>query len=116
MDVNARNDCLARGEIARDDMWPHIVEYEARPRTFRFSFGLDELPEAPGVILIRGPRQYGKSTWLELALRDTIEAYGAGSAYILNGDELTDAADLERHIRGPDSDVRIQSAGAPTVH
>ena len=98
VDVNARNDCLARGEIDRDELWPRIVEFEARPCTFRFSFGLDELPEDPGVILIRGPRQYGKSTWLELALRETIEAYGPGSAYILNGDELTDADDLEGNI------------------
>ena len=98
MDVNARNACLARGEIDRDDLWPCIIDYEQRPRTFRFSFGLDELPEEPGVILIRGPRQYGKSTWLELAAHDTVAEHGPGSAYILNGDELTDAADLERHI------------------
>ena len=70
----------------------------ARPRTFRFSFGLDELPQEPGVILVRGPRQYGKSTWLELMLRDTVEDHGPGSAYILNCDELTDAQDLERHF------------------
>lgn len=31
-------------------------------------------------------------------LRDTVADHGPGSAYILNGDELTDAADLERHI------------------
>ena len=100
MDVNARNTLLASGQIDRDDLWPCIVEFEARPRQFRFSFGLDELPEAPGVILVRGPRQYGKSTWMELALRETIEDFGPGSAYVLNGDELSDAADLERNIAG----------------
>ena len=98
MDVKARNELLAKGQIDRDDLWPRLVEFEERPRTFRFSFGLDELPEEPGVILVRGPRQYGKSTWLELMLRDTVVDHGPRSAYILNGDELTDAQDLERHI------------------
>ena len=98
MDVKTRNELLAKGEIDRDDLWPRLVEFEERPRTFRFSFGLDELPEEPGVILVRGPRQYGKSTWLELMLRRTVEDHGPGSAYILNGDELSDALDLERHI------------------
>ena len=98
VNVIEKNEHLARGHIDREDMWPRLVEFEARPRTFRFSFGLDELPEEPGVILIRGPRQYGKSTWLELALRDTVRQYGPGSAYVLNGDELSDATDLERHI------------------
>lgn len=98
MDVNEKNRLLSTGRIDRDDLWPRIVEYEARARTFRFSFGLDELPEEPGIILVRGPRQYGKSTWLELELRDTVERFGPGSAYFLNGDDLTDADDLEQRI------------------
>lgn len=45
---------------------------------FRLEFGLDEIPTEPGVILIRGARQYGKSTWLEGAIRDTVRRHGAG--------------------------------------
>lgn len=66
MDVNTRNQLFAKGEIDRSDLWPKITEYEEQARTFRFAFGLDNLPEEAGIILIRGPRQYGKSTWLEL--------------------------------------------------
>lgn len=72
---------FSRGEIGRDDLWPKVTEYREQPCTFRFSFGLDELPAEPGIILIRGPRQFGKSTWLELELKRTLEGYGPGSAY-----------------------------------
>jgi predicted AAA+ superfamily ATPase len=98
MDVNTRNGLFSRGEIDRIDLWPKIAEYEDQPRTFRFTFGLDELPGEPGILLIRGPRQYGKSTWLELALRDTLLQNGPGSAYFLNGDDIADEGDLERQI------------------
>jgi len=47
---------------------PRSRESEDPSCTFRFNFGLDELPVEPEIILIRGPRQYGKSTWLALAL------------------------------------------------
>jgi hypothetical protein len=32
------------------------LEYRDQPCTFRFCFGLDELPTDAGIILIRGPR------------------------------------------------------------
>src|SRR5262249_53007421 len=98
MDVNTRNRLFASGDLDRSDLWPKITEYEEQPRTFRFSFGLDALPDEPGIILVRGPRQYGKSTWLELELRDTLEAHGPGSAGFLNGDDVTDAHELESRI------------------
>ena len=98
MDVNDKNRLLATGQIDREGLWPRIAEFEEKPCTFRFSFGLDELPVEPGIILIRGPRQYGKSTWLELELRETAKRYGPASAYFLNGDELTDANDLQNRV------------------
>jgi predicted AAA+ superfamily ATPase len=94
MDVNSRNRLFSTGEIDREDLWPKLTELEELPCTFRFRFGLDELPTEPGLILIRGPRQYGKSTWLEQKLRDTLEELGRGSAYFLNGDE----GELEKRI------------------
>lgn len=57
-------------------------------------FGLDVLPVEPGVILIRGARQLGKSTWLEGAMRDTVRQHGPGSALFLDGDHVADADDL----------------------
>lgn len=91
MDVKTINGLLARGEIGRDEMWPHIVEMESRAARFRFEFSLDEIPLQPGLITIRGPRQYGKSTWLELKLRGSIREFGRGPAYCLNGDEIATA-------------------------
>jgi len=98
VDVNTRNRLFSTGDIDRDDLWPKITEYQEQPCTFRFTFGLDELPSKPGVILVRGPRQYGKSTWLELELRDTLEEHGRGSAYFLNGDDIADGDELESRI------------------
>jgi uncharacterized protein len=98
VDVNNRNLLFSKGEIDRDDLWPKITEYRDQPCTFRFSFGLDELPTAAGIILIRGPRQFGKSTWLELEIKRTLETHGAGSAYFLNGDDITDADELETRV------------------
>ncbi|HJR70596.1 MAG TPA: ATP-binding protein [Gammaproteobacteria bacterium] len=98
MDVNTRNRLFSEGKIDREDLWPKITEYEQQPCTFRFSFGLDALPAEAGIILIRGPRQFGKSTWLELALKGTLEEYGAGSGYFLNGDDVTDADELESRV------------------
>ena len=59
---------------------------------------MDELPAEPGIILIRGPRQYGKSTWLELELRNTLQEFGRGSAYFLNGDDIADDDELEERV------------------
>jgi hypothetical protein len=97
-DVNTRNRRFSTGDIDREDLWPRIAELDDQPCTFRFTFGLEKLPEEPGIILIRGPRQYGKSTWLERKLRDSLEENGRGSAYFLNGDEIADGDELEARI------------------
>lgn len=98
MNVRQRNELLSRGEIDRDDMWPRIAEYQAKAAPFRFEFGLDRLPEEPGLVVVRGPRQYGKSTWLDLELRQSIVEHGAGSAYYLNGDEVLSRAELYERL------------------
>ena len=69
-------------------MWPWIVEMESKAHQFRFEFGLNELSKEPGSIIIRGPRQYGKSTWLDMNLRWSAEEFGKGSSYYLNGDAM----------------------------
>jgi len=94
MDVKTINRLLAAGEVDREDMWPRIVDMESKAAQFRFEFGLKELPTEPGLITIRGPRQYGKSTWLDMNLRWSIQDHGKASAYYLNGDELLSQENL----------------------
>lgn len=98
MDVKTKNSLLASGEIDREDMWPRLAEMESRAAQFRFEFGLKALPQEPGLITIRGPRQYGKSTWLEMNLRDSIQEFGKGTAYYLNGDDITSAEQLDSEL------------------
>ncbi|HCU25689.1 MAG TPA: ATPase, partial [Deltaproteobacteria bacterium] len=98
MDVKTVNELLSRGEIDREDMWPHLAEMESKALQFRFEFGLDRLPMEPGLITIRGPRQYGKSTWLDMNLRRSVQDFGGGSSFYLNGDELASPEDLAREM------------------
>lgn len=95
MNVKQLNELLSRGEIDREDMWPRIVDYESKAAPFRFEFGLDELPRDPGLIVIRGARQMGKSTWLDLELRHTIAEFGKATAFYLNGDDFASEEELE---------------------
>lgn len=102
MNVRDRNALFAKGDIDRDDLWTKIREYESKAFQFRFWFGLSELPKEPGLIFVRGPRQFGKSTWLELELLGTLEEYGAGSAFYLNGDEIEDYRELVQRLEEVD--------------
>jgi predicted AAA+ superfamily ATPase len=99
MDVRAVNDHLLRGETEAAAVLPHLDGLSRAPLVFTPDFGLAELPREPGVLLIRGPRQYGKSTWLEGGIRATIRQFGPGTALYLNGDELSGADALGRAIR-----------------
>ena len=96
MNVNEINTALARGEIDVPGLFPHLEELRGGRFVLDVDFGLGELPEEPGVILIRGARQYGKSTWLEGRMRETVERHGPGSAFYLNGDEMRSPDDLAR--------------------
>lgn len=84
MNVRAVNQALLSGEIDQSGVFPHLDSLLLSPTVFAFDFGLAEIPREPGMIFIRGARQYGKSTWLEQQLRATIEDHGPGSALYLN--------------------------------
>jgi predicted AAA+ superfamily ATPase len=88
------NSALLRGEVEREGLLPHLDLLRTSSFIFRHQFGLDDLPREPGLILVRGPRQFGKSTWIEGALRKTIQEFGPGSGLYLNGDHLRD----DRHL------------------
>ena len=61
MNVVERNQLYLKGILQGEGLFPHL---EVAPASgfFSWDFGLDELPREPGIIVIRGPRQYGKST------------------------------------------------------
>ncbi len=89
--VKKINQRLLRADLHNPRLFPHLDELAGARFRFDVHFGLDKIPEEAGVLLVRGPRQYGKSTSLEARLRETVEAHGSGSALYLNGDELRDA-------------------------
>lgn len=99
MDVTLINQALAQGQLDAPGVFPHIEQLNRAPFVFPVEFGLPELPREPGLITIRGARQYGKSTWLEQQIRTTIQKFGPGSCFYLNGDDIPRAHDLAEAIR-----------------
>lgn len=99
MNVSLMNRRLAQSGGATAGLFPHLEDLKRLPYVFRMEFGLAALPRESGVLVVRGPRQYGKSTWLEQQLAGTIRDFGPGSAFYLNGDELVDARALREAIR-----------------
>ncbi len=99
MDNNQINQSLINGNIAVPGVLPHLDNLKTLRFVFEPNFGLPVLPQEPGIMLIRGPRQYGKSTWLEQQVADTITEFGPGAALYLNGDEITDRTELIKAIR-----------------
>jgi len=98
MSVININQNLAQGVLNLPSTFPHLASLEGLPYIFEVDFGLGELPQEPGILLIRGPRQYGKSTWLESEIFKTIEKFGQGTAYYLNGENILNADLLEEKI------------------
>lgn len=94
MKVEDINDCLLNGDIDSLERLPHVVALNSSEYIFDNEFSLDILPEEPGILLIRGARQYGKSTWLEQQLLRSVKEFGAGTTFYLNGDFITDSGDL----------------------
>lgn len=98
MDINTINSKLAQGDLNDPELFPHLTQLAELPFVFDIDFGLPSLPIEPGILMIRGPRQYGKSTWLEQQLKRTIQEFGAGTAFYLNGDLLASDLELETAI------------------
>lgn len=93
------NKALADGRTDEPGVLPKLDQLADQSIVFPQSFGLDQLPVEPGIIMVRGARQYGKSTWLQQMIRHTVDTYGPGTAFYLNGDEIRDAPSLQREIR-----------------
>ena len=97
MNVVERNLLYLKGVADADGLFPHLETVPANA-FFPWDFGLPHLPEMPGIVVVRGPRQYGKSTWLEHQLRETLKRFGPGSAFFLNGDYVAGPDELERGL------------------
>lgn len=98
MDLKEFNYQLLQGDIDKPGLFPHLDALRESAFVFNIDFGLPVLPTEPGILLIRGPRQYGKSTWLEQEIYKTIQQFKAGSAFYINGDQLSDHNALEDEI------------------
>jgi predicted AAA+ superfamily ATPase len=94
VNVSRIQEALRVGDLDVPGLFPHLESAARRGIFFAVDFGLDALPTEPGVLLVRGARQYGKSTWLEGQLRVSIEQHGPGTAFYLNGDQLPEAGAL----------------------
>ncbi|MBI3985928.1 MAG: ATP-binding protein [Lentisphaerae bacterium] len=98
MNVIEINRRLSVGIAENEGLLPHVEDLKRVPFQFQVDFGLDRLPTEPGIIVIRGPRQYGKSTWIEQQLLLTVKDFGPGTAFYLNGDDIVDAHGLTESI------------------
>src|SRR5687768_16741531 len=98
MNVSQINDALLSGNRDFTHVLPRYGEYVQAALPLPFEFGLRELPREPGIISVRGPRQYGKSTWLEQEIVHTVENFGKGSALYLNGDEIVNDTEFYQAI------------------
>lgn len=98
MDNKYLNSLLFQGITDDVGLFPSLDKLKKAPFVFNVSFGLDKLPTDSGILLIRGPRQYGKSTWLEQEVCNTIKEFGPGTAFYLNGEDIADRNGLEKEI------------------
>jgi predicted AAA+ superfamily ATPase len=98
MNLHNINSNLINGSIDEKGLFPHLDAIKNASFVFNIDFGLKQLPMEAGIIMIRGARQYGKSTWLEQELFNTISQFGPGSAFYLNGDNISDVSALEKSI------------------
>lgn len=98
MNVDTINTMLSLGNLAMPGLFPKLEELNKGPIIFKPDIGLEQLPTQPGLLTIRGARQYGKSTWLEQELKKTVEEFGPMSAFYLNGDEISSMDQLREKI------------------
>ena len=98
MDNKTLNINLLEGNIDIAGLFPHLDKLKQAKYIFKQNFGLPTLPLEEGILLIRGPRQYGKSTWLEQQAYNTVREFGRGSALYLNGEDMIDQFMLEHEL------------------
>jgi uncharacterized protein len=65
VNVDDVNRCLSLGMLEEPGLFPRLETLRTAPAVFRMEFGLDQLPLEPGVIMIRGARQWVIETTLD---------------------------------------------------
>ena len=98
MDSKTLNQKLLQPHDSPETLFPVLLKLKEIQYLLKVDFGLKKLPEEPGILLIRGARQYGKSTWLAQSIVTTLKQFGPGSAFYLNGEDLLDPDKLEKAI------------------
>ncbi|OFZ80794.1 MAG: hypothetical protein A2583_08430 [Bdellovibrionales bacterium RIFOXYD1_FULL_53_11] len=99
MNVNERNALFLKGITDTRDLFPKLESLSAVTVVFDMDFGLSSIPTEPGIMMLRGGRQLGKSTWMEQQIKSALKAHGAGAALFINGDELDGVESLYQKIR-----------------
>ena len=99
MDIHELNNALAQIDGSPEKLFPRLQALKKQAFVFKFDFGLEILPLEPGILMIRGARQYGKSTWLEQQIAKSVQEYGPGSTFYLNGEYIPNENDLEKNIK-----------------
>jgi predicted AAA+ superfamily ATPase len=88
LELSILNSKLRTGSAIDPQDLPSLAALKLQKNTFDVEFGLATLPQEPGLIVIRGARQYGKSTWLESELHKSFLAHGPASCFHINGDDI----------------------------
>lgn len=98
MNVDQVNFHLYSGKINEPGLFPRLRLLKNASLQLKIDFGLEGKFPSEGILVIRGPRQFGKSTWLEQKLYDFVKTNGPASAFYLNGDEIINAIELREKI------------------
>ena len=110
MNLTDINRHLSEGTVESAHLFPRLDALQSLQVVFKPSFGLDRLPEDAGLLIVRGARQYGKSTWLEGQIKATIQTFGPGSAFYLNGDDVKNQDELLHQMENLIPLYRAESA------
>ena len=93
-------------DIASQNRWWQNQGWEKEDKHLRALAGYtyvyhrkDNLPMKPGVIVVYGPRQVGKTTWIKQAISEIVKNEPATSVFYLNAEMIADRFDLHETIR-----------------
>jgi uncharacterized protein len=93
------NQKLLYGGVLTELELPNYWELKNSAIHFEWNFGLKILPLEPGFIVVRGARQYGKSSWLQTQIFNTYTNFGKGCCAYLNGDSILNSEELYEEIK-----------------
>jgi predicted AAA+ superfamily ATPase len=99
MNIQFINQAILNNSSSLPTLLPHLKRLSEGNVIFEHDFGLDILPCEHGFLTIRGPRQFGKITWLEQQVYKTLKEFGPGTGFYINGDYFGSHQELFLEIR-----------------